>query len=305
MLFRSVRQRYPADIRRHRLRREIIATAVTNSLVNRMGPTFVGRACAETGATAADVARAWVAARQVFGARDLWNAVERLDDRVPAAAQYAILGDSARSLRHATLWLLRRRSGRLAVDATIKEYAAPLAALRASLPRVLAGAALETFATARDAHLSAGVPAAIAEQAAGTRVLDAALEVCGLAALGGLKVEDAARAWWTTSAELGLDSIEARIEELAVDGPLQATARAGLRDALRNAQSRILTRLVATDAAPRRTRDGWQGHWSAWQASHAAQLEDWRRITREAAAQGAADFASLSVCVEALRALAE
>ncbi|NBU25034.1 MAG: NAD-glutamate dehydrogenase [Gammaproteobacteria bacterium] len=301
----AVRRHYPADIRRHRLRREIIATAVTNSLVNRMGPTFVGRACAETGASAADVARAWVVARQVFGARDLWSEVERLDDRAPAAAQYAILGDSARSLRHATVWLLRRRGARLAVDATVKEYAAPLAALRAALPRVLAGASLETFVAARDAHLAAGIPAAVAEQAAGTRVLDVALEVCGLAALGGLKVEDAARAWWTTSAELGLDRIEARIEELAVDGPLQATARAGLRDALRAAQARILTQLVADGAATRRARGDWQGRWSAWQASHAAPLEDWRRTTREAAAQGAADFASLSVCVEALRTLAE
>ena len=46
----AVRERFPRAIPRHRLRREIIATATTNSLINRMGPTFVSRAQEDTGA---------------------------------------------------------------------------------------------------------------------------------------------------------------------------------------------------------------------------------------------------------------
>ena len=301
---KAVGERYPADIRRHRLRREIIATAVTNSLVNRMGPTFVGRACAETGAAAADVARAWGIARQVFGARDLWSAVESLDHRIPATAQYAVLGDSARLLRHATVWLLRRRRDRLTVDAAVKEYTAPVAQLRSAMPRVLAGASLEVFEAARTRHVTAGVPTALAETAAGLPMLDAALEICEIARGSGLRVEDAARAWFTASAALGLDRLEARIEGLAVDGPLQATARAGLRDALRSTQARILTQLLAGGAG-RSTGRGWEARWQDWRASHAARLEDWQRTTREVFALGNADFAALSVCVEALRSLAE
>jgi glutamate dehydrogenase len=45
-------QRFARAISRHRLRREIIAMATTNSLVNRMGPTFVARAQDDTGASA-------------------------------------------------------------------------------------------------------------------------------------------------------------------------------------------------------------------------------------------------------------
>ena len=43
----------------HRLKREIIATQVTNSLVNRMGSSFALRMHEDTGATAAEVARAF------------------------------------------------------------------------------------------------------------------------------------------------------------------------------------------------------------------------------------------------------
>src|SRR5690606_12142441 len=38
---RPIQERYGQELEQHRLRREIIATAVTNSIVNRMGATFV------------------------------------------------------------------------------------------------------------------------------------------------------------------------------------------------------------------------------------------------------------------------
>ncbi|MFM7800300.1 MAG: hypothetical protein ACKPBA_15165, partial [Planctomycetota bacterium] len=106
--------------------------------------------------------------------------------------------------------------------------------------------------------------------------------------------------WYGTAATLGLDRLESRIEALAVDGPLQATARAGLRDALRSTQARILTQLLSGGA-----RRGWEPRWQDWRTAQAARLEDWQRTTREVFALGNADFAALSVCVDALRSLAE
>ena len=50
-----------------RCKREIIATHVLNSMVNRVGSTFVHRLAERTGATPAQVVRAYLAAREVFG----------------------------------------------------------------------------------------------------------------------------------------------------------------------------------------------------------------------------------------------
>ena len=47
-----LREKFGAYIPRHPLRREIIATHVLNSMVNRVGTTFVHRLCELTGATA-------------------------------------------------------------------------------------------------------------------------------------------------------------------------------------------------------------------------------------------------------------
>src|SRR5712675_1141807 len=51
-----VQKRFAVRLKRHRLRREIIATAITNSLINRMGPVFPVRAQDDTGADPAAVA---------------------------------------------------------------------------------------------------------------------------------------------------------------------------------------------------------------------------------------------------------
>ena len=69
---------------RHRLRREIIATVVANQLVDRAGTTFAFRLGEETGAPPSILARAYAVAREVFGMRQYWAAIEALDNRVHA-----------------------------------------------------------------------------------------------------------------------------------------------------------------------------------------------------------------------------
>ena len=62
----------------HPLRRELVATIVSNHVVNALGPTFVSRLVAEQGAEPADVVRAYRIARDVTGAEKRWAGIERL-----------------------------------------------------------------------------------------------------------------------------------------------------------------------------------------------------------------------------------
>ncbi len=67
-----VQQRYSKQIAQHRLRREIITTATTNSLVNRMGPAFVPRAQEDNRrATRRDRSRLHRRARNIRHAHDV------------------------------------------------------------------------------------------------------------------------------------------------------------------------------------------------------------------------------------------
>ena len=72
-----LRERFPEQLERHSLRREIIATRIANDLVNRAGTTFLYRLGDETGAAPDEIARAYTAAREVTGLRELWAASRR------------------------------------------------------------------------------------------------------------------------------------------------------------------------------------------------------------------------------------
>ena len=69
----------------HPLRREIIVTQVVNDLVNGAGMTFFPRLSGETGATAAELARANFVAREIFGSLALLDEIDGHDNQVPAA----------------------------------------------------------------------------------------------------------------------------------------------------------------------------------------------------------------------------
>jgi glutamate dehydrogenase len=92
---------------RHRLRRELVATVVANSLINRMGITYVSRSAHEFGCMAWEVAAAHWIAREVLGAGDHWLAVEALDNWVDAGLQLVLKGEVDRVVNACTRAYLR------------------------------------------------------------------------------------------------------------------------------------------------------------------------------------------------------
>lgn len=92
-------------ITKHPLRKAIIATSLTNDLVNRMGLTFLNRMRSETGCGAALVSKAYVLASMLFEADTYWHAVDSLT-QFPAA-QLEAMQQVKNLVELSTFWLLR------------------------------------------------------------------------------------------------------------------------------------------------------------------------------------------------------
>ncbi len=103
-LMTSKYEKYMND---HRLHREIIATQMANSIVNRMGPTYVMNQVEKTGAPACTIARVYFVVREVFGLRDLYGQIESLDNKVPAIEQIKALDSIASFIDYASTWFLK------------------------------------------------------------------------------------------------------------------------------------------------------------------------------------------------------
>ncbi len=294
-----VRRRFARAISRHRLRREIIATATTNSLINRMGPTFVPRAQEDTGADPAQIARAYTAAREIFEMRTVWERIEELDNRVPAKVQYAVAFETSRLLRHATYWLLARRHA-LKVDTAVAEYRAGVHELQYRVGQVLCGSWRQQFEQVRAQHLEAGLPPQLAARVASLEAHNGSLDIVELAGSQRIPVTEAARVYFEAGARTGFDWIRQQIDRLPVEGPWQATARTGLRDAALRLHRRLAERVLS------RSRGGSaEERVAAWQEAAGKEQAHWQRTLADMRAAGAPDFATLTVGVESLRKLAD
>jgi glutamate dehydrogenase len=293
-------KRYAKLLGEHRLRREIIATATTNSIVNRMGPTFVSRTQQDTGADAATVARAYSIAREVFDVRELWQSIERLDNKVAAAAQYAMTLETVTLIRQVTYWLIQRHRGALGIDSQVGRLRPGVRELANALPQSLEGLEREAF----DRHVArlgeAGVPASLARHVAACTALASAPDIVELAHAHRLSVAAAARAYFSVGSDFGLDWLRGRMEELDIQGHWQAVARGSLREALYDAHRSLTQRVLAET----RERDPALAV-RAWRKKQAAAAAHARGVVDDIRAQPAvADFASLSVALQALRRLA-
>jgi glutamate dehydrogenase len=244
-----LQEKYAEHMQRHRLRREIIATAVTNSMVNRMGATFTLRMQEDTGQPPAAIAKAFTAVREVIDARSLWADIEALDGTVSEAVQTDALLKIWDLLRNLTRWLLNHRGIALDIAGIVARYAPGVAALRAALPAVLTPTGRADYDVDVEKWQGMDIPEAIAERLAAVPVLGAALDIVEVAHESGRPVDRVASIFFELSQALEIDSLRRQIESLPVESRWHAQARGSLRDELA-AQHRALVTQILASAPP-------------------------------------------------------
>ena len=124
-----LRERFRGYMDPHPLRREIIATSVVNSMVNDSGITFAFRMGEETGASASDITRAYLVAREVFHMESFWRSVDELDYQIDTATQISMRLEARKLTERGARWLLHNRRMPFDIRDTVDFFAAGAAAL--------------------------------------------------------------------------------------------------------------------------------------------------------------------------------
>ena len=175
---KEMSQRYDDALHRRRLRREIIATQLTNSMINRGGATLIVRISDQTGALPAAIAAAFAAVRQSYDMVALNGEIDGLDNKMSGRAQhidlYAMVQDL---LLDRLVWFLRNVDLKQGLEKIVAHYREGISQVAATLD----GALSKTAMSARDARLvelaKAGVPDDLARQLASLPLLKAAPDI--------------------------------------------------------------------------------------------------------------------------------
>jgi glutamate dehydrogenase len=297
----DLRQRFREEMEEHRLRRELIATQVTNELVNESGTTFAFRLSEETGAAVPDIARVHAVARELFDLRGLWEDVERLTHEVPAELQTEMILEGRRLVERASRWLLRRRRRPLDIGRTIEELGPGTTAVEDAFPEVLTGQDLEYVQRTRERLVEDGVPAGLAGRVAGFRALFSSLDISDVAQATGEEVADVASVYFLLGDRLGLTWLRDHIVALRRQTRWETLARDALRDELYQ-QHRDLTEQVVRTSTRERDPGTRIDEWAAEQADGVERTDE---VIADIRSGDAASVTTLTVALRECRNLAE
>ncbi|HXR28791.1 MAG TPA: NAD-glutamate dehydrogenase, partial [Solirubrobacteraceae bacterium] len=290
-------ERFAAQLGRHRLRREIITTQVTNDFVDTAGVTSAFRLIEETGTSPAHLARAYIAAREVFELRDFWARVEALDNIADAHTQIELLREGRKLVERATRWLVRNRNSPLDIAATIGRFANGVAALTQALPAALEGSDRDSYDELLTRFEQGNVPATLASRAAAMGGLLAALDIVEVAGLCDRATEAVTSAYFRLGSRVGLHWLRDRMNELPRSSRWQSLARAALRDDLGYLQ-RTLTAEVLLASPP-----GVEAARAIelWEIANAESVARCTRVLAEIRATRTYDVTTLSVALREAR----
>ena len=294
----ALAERFHGHIIDHRLSREIISTVIANEIVNRAGMTYCFRLREETGASTSDIARAYLAAREIFAMPRLWEQVEALDNVANARGQLTALLQARRLCERAARWLLRNRPRPMDIAETIAIFSEGVARVSDALPQMLSEEQIAHANHMRDALVADGIGQELASEVSWYPELDVALDVVAVASAREIPVEEAAPVYFELGHVLGLDWLKSRVVDLPRDNRWQALARAALRDDVYARQRGLTANALGVDdgdAAERVAR------WIEHNNSAVVRCQDILTDLRSGA--GAPDFAMLSVAMGEIRAL--
>ena len=291
-----IQEKYPEAITRHRLRREIIATVVTNSMINRVGPTFVSEMQNKTGMAAPEIARAYTIVREVFGLRDLWESIEALDNKVPAEAQIKMLRETGRTLERMTPWFLRNGEHPLEISRYMDEYGSGIETLRNNLDALMAPDQLEETRVRAAAFAVPGVPEALAAQVGRLKALSTGCDIIRIARNVGRSVEEVGETYFMLGSRFRLEWLRHNADIMAPENHWYQMALGAIIEDLWGTQSDLTTRVLGNGGCGKKAVDGW----SDQRKESVARVEE---IVNELMQHGAIDLAMLTVANRELRGL--
>ena len=204
---KAVTEQFPDAVEHHRLRRDIIATQLANSMINRGGPSLLVRIADQTGASAASIAAAFAAVRDSYDMSALNGEIDALDNRISGKLQLALYQAVQDLLLDRLVWFLRNVDLTQGLAAIVAHYRDGIAAVESVIDDVLP----EPAAAARrerEAELSkGGVPPELARRLAMLRVLVAAPDIVMVAERAGQNIAEVAATYFAAEAFFRLDQI--------------------------------------------------------------------------------------------------
>lgn len=293
---KPLQDKFSKQMQDHPLRREIIATRLSNIIVNEMGFTYVYRLQDETGAPVSAIIRAYMITRTVLNLESIWKQIEELGTKISSQRQIEMMMLYVRLSRRVTRWFLRSQRRTLDIGQTIKLYSEGVVELKKAMPAVFGPSYSELYEKSHQELIDEGIPSNLAHEIIVTRGLFAATDIIEIANLRGMEIAKTAEIYFRIGEFLDLAWIRTQVIMHSAENHWESLSREALRDDLDWQQRQLTSGIIGRDG---KNSDS-QARLEEWSQMHVALIDRWRFILNDLKASTALNYTMFFVAIREL-----
>ncbi len=276
---------YERALKGHRLRREIIATRLSNEIVNTCGAAFAQRAAEATGARLPQIALAYEGGRQILDLGAFAGAVDALDARAPAETQTELYGAASTLLSEVVYQLLREPEALDAIDTggiegLVSAYRDAFSELRETAPSLLSKTSAEAVRRRTEDWREKGATDDLAAEAALLPILHFAMPIIVLSRRTGWRPAHAGALFFAAGDTFHVESVYDAARGQRLKQHFDRLAMRRLTDCLIDRQIGLAANAAQfAGEAPQTPGDGWAhdliGQWREAHDALVVQFEEY------------------------------
>ncbi len=294
---------YEKEILRHRLKREIIATRIASSLIDRMGPTFLPKVMDKTSAGVREVMEAYLITRDAFGLRHLWNEVEANSSKIPARTQLKVMHEISSVAERGVLWFLTRLGRDMDIKDDVNEFREGIKYLVKNLETLTTDSLGVLLAERKEEALRNGLPEELAREISFIPALSSACDIIRMSKEYKIELKEAARLYYEIGDRFHVYWLRQKVRLLPRENQWQAEAANGLLDQLYGSQAGITRRVLGDVSDQLATLPKGKTLVDLWIEGHNTRFVQVDTLCSDLKLSAALDLTVLTVAEQRLRSL--
>jgi glutamate dehydrogenase len=211
--------------------------------------------------SAADVARAYAAARDVFDLRELWGEVEALDGKIEVATQVELFRQLTIFAARTTLWFLRNAQHPLNVKKLMEEYKPGIRHYIAGYEKMISSSIASAYKEKIVRFSEKHVPEPLALRIARLEILSSACDVVQVSNDGKRTLDEVGKLYFEVGAMLRLGWLRRQASRMGAASHWDRLATYSLTSSLFDQQRRVTASAIAA------------GSLKSWTASHQKNID--------------------------------
>jgi glutamate dehydrogenase len=240
-----MQEKFASEIVTHQLKKEIIATQLTNFIVNRGGITFIHQICQDSGFSVIEVVRSFIIACDSFRLREIWIEIENLQGKIANHIQTQMFLGVSKLLERSVMWLLRNHvNSEGSIAELVDRFQKVADHLIHVLPEVLAQSSKDSYEKKSERYRLNNVEKQLAVKIAALDEVASAFDISKISTQSHYDLQLIAKIYFAVGSRFELKLLRAKVANLGVNNYWQKLSSKTIIEDLYNIQTHLAKSIV-------------------------------------------------------------